>query len=50
MPAYYHDYLQNRAMGMNEIIKQGKDVTAGLNSDPRWQRRGSLFQFFESRT
>jgi hypothetical protein len=37
MPAYYHDYLQRRTEGMNENVRQGKDLTKGLNTNPRRQ-------------
>ena len=35
MPAYYHDFLQNRAMGMNENLQRGRDLTAGLTTNAR---------------
>lgn len=35
MPEYYHDYLQTRTMGMNENLRRGRDLTAGLTTNAR---------------
>jgi hypothetical protein len=39
MPAYYHDYLQRRTEGMDANVKNGRDLTKGLNSNPRRETR-----------
>jgi hypothetical protein len=35
MPPYYHEFLQRRTMAMDENVRNGRDVTKGVDNRPR---------------